>query len=861
MTENNKITTDNRQHTTDIYMPKLVIDDREIEVAPGTKVIEAAEELGIMIPRFCYHPALGSVGACRVCAVKFLQGPFKGVQMSCMVEAQDGMVVSTTDKEAVDFRKYVIEWLMLHHPHDCPVCDEGGHCLLQDMTVAGGHGIRRYLGNKRTYADQYLGPLLQHEMNRCIHCYRCARFYQEFSGYRDLGAMQNANRTYFGRFKDGVLESPFAGNLSDICPTGVYTDKPSRFFGRRWDYERSPSLCMNCSLGCHTVVSCRYRKVVRQEARFSKSVNGYFICDRGRYGFFYAGLEQRPRRAIVDGEAVAVDQAVDALKQRLKTVKNRVGAQAVTCAGSSRSSLETLAMLKRVCQANGWPPPAYFADTAITRKVKSAVARLDSELVVSLREIESADFIAVLGADAINEAPMLALAMRQARRDNAAVAVIDPRPIFLPFEFEHLPAKLDEVNGCLGALIKTAIDPAVLKEQEAFGRKFYADLPPIEQLKPSQQEKVSFLAEKLRTSQRPIIVCATETVRQQTPALAADAALLLQAAGKQAGLFYLMPGANAFAAGLLSDETASFEALIGEIEKGSIKGLILVESNPFWNFPDRQRLEKAMGHLDLLVVMDYMNSEAAQNAHIFLPTTTMYESGGVYINQEARVQVAQPAYRGGMPITLSGGGNHPPRAYDTGNPDNEPASARQLLAYLIDDGLGKQPAAKDLQAGIWTWLTETEVGLKNLGAIEEIPDEGVRLYREPDFTIRFLNETPSVGPVRDDRLELITVERAFGTEELSSCSECLSDLVESLCIFMCRTDAKELNLAAGDKVSVELHGGTLDVNLRIADNMAAGTLVIPRYKALEWQKMGTGQKWIRKDRIRKVGQADNFFPE
>jgi NADH-quinone oxidoreductase subunit G len=834
-------------------MPKLIIDDREIEVAPGTKVIEAAEKLGIMIPRFCYHPALGSVGACRVCAVKFLQGPFKGVQMSCMVEAQDGMVVSTTDKEAVDFRKYVIEWLMLHHPHDCPVCDEGGHCLLQDMTVSGGHGIRRYLGNKRTYADQYLGPLLQHEMNRCIHCYRCSRFYQEFCGYQDLGVMQSANRIYFGRFKDGILKSPFAGNLSDICPTGVYTDKPSRFFGRRWDYERSPSLCMNCSLGCHTVVSCHYREIIRQEARFSKSVNGYFICDRGRYGFFYADLEQRPRRAIVDGEAVTVDQALDALKQRLKTVMNRAGAQAVACAGSSRSGLETLAMLKRVCQANGWPPPAYFTDTAITRKVKSAVARLDSELMVSLREIESADFIAVLGTDAINEAPMLALAMRQAQRNNATVAVIDPRPIFLPFEFEHLPAKLDEVNDCLEALIKAAVAPAALKEQEASGRKFYANLPPIEELAPSHQERVSLLAEKLRTSRRPIIVCATETVRQQTPALASDAALLLQAAGKQAGLFYLMPGANAFAAGLLSDETASFEALIGEIEKGSINGLIVVESNPFWNFPDRQRLQNAMGHLDLIVVMDYMNSEAAQNAHIFLPTTTLYESGGVYINQEARVQVAQPAYRGGIPIALSGGGNHPPRAYDTGTPGNEPTAARQLLAYLIDDGSGMQPAGEDLQAGIWSWLAETEAGFKDLGAIEEIPDAGVRFYREPDFTGRFSNETPSVGPVRDDRLELITVERAFGTEELSCCSACLADLVESPCILMCRTDARELSLAAGDKVSLELDGGTLDANLQIADNMAAGTLVIPRHKALGWQKIGAGQTWIRKDRIRKVG--------
>ena len=184
-------------------MPKLKIDGIEVEVPKGMKVIEAAERLDIIIPRFCYHHSLGSVGACRLCAVKFLDGPVKGIQMSCMVDAQDGMVVSTTDDEAVDFRRHVIEWLMMNHPHDCPVCDEGGHCLLQDMTVAGGHGLRRYLGKKRTYPDQDLGVFVQHEMNRCIHCWRCRRFYQEFAGYRDLGAMQIANHTYFGRYKDG----------------------------------------------------------------------------------------------------------------------------------------------------------------------------------------------------------------------------------------------------------------------------------------------------------------------------------------------------------------------------------------------------------------------------------------------------------------------------------------------------------------------------------------------------------------------------------------------------------------------------------------------------------------------------------
>ena len=481
-------------------MPKIVIDDQEIEVAPGTKVIEAAAQLGIMIPRFCYHPALGSVGACRVCAVKFLQGPVKGVQMSCMIEAKDDMVVSTTDKEAVDFRKHVIEWLMLNHPHDCPVCDEGGHCLLQDMTVSGGHGIRRYPGNKRTYPDQYLGPLVQHEMNRCIHCYRCSRYYQEFTGYRDLGVMRNASHTYFGRFQDGILESPFTGNLSDICPTGVYTDKPSRFFGRRWDYQRSPSVCINCCLGCHTVANVRYREVKRQEARFSKDVNGHFICDRGRYGFFYANLESRPRSARVDGQEVLWDQAVQAAKNKLAQIIRDAGPSAVAAAGSPRSSLETQAMLKHLCRINGWPNPVFFMDPALTTRVKTSIARLESELTVPLSEVEKADYILAVGVDPVNEAPMLALAMRQARRNGAGAAVLDPRPVSMPLDFVHLPAALDDLSFHLSALIKGSLDRDIATRLGQKAAEFY-DAAAADHLSTSPQgELIAAVIHDLRKS-------------------------------------------------------------------------------------------------------------------------------------------------------------------------------------------------------------------------------------------------------------------------------------------------------------------------------------------------------------------------
>ena len=349
-------------------MPRLIIDEREIEVEEGTKVIDAAERLGIVIPRFCYHEALGSVGACRMCAVKFLQGPFKGVQMSCMIDARDGMVVSTTDDEAVQFRKRVIELLMMNHPLDCPVCDEGGQCLLQDETVSGGHGMRRFPGLKRTYHDQYLGPYIRHEMNRCIHCYRCSRFYQEFTGYRDLGALQIGSRMYFGRFSDGSLESPFSGNLVDICPTGVYTDKTARFKLRRWDLQRAPSICNQCSLGCATVANGHYRGVMRVEARFNSDVNGYFLCDAGRFGFSYAnggsGRRDRPLSPMIAGVPASGPAALAAAREALESIEAKYGSAAVAAVGSRRNSLESQCMLDLVCKTRGFRGPAFFTDPA-----------------------------------------------------------------------------------------------------------------------------------------------------------------------------------------------------------------------------------------------------------------------------------------------------------------------------------------------------------------------------------------------------------------------------------------------------------------------------------------------------------------
>ncbi|HZE20776.1 MAG TPA: molybdopterin-dependent oxidoreductase, partial [Desulfobaccales bacterium] len=625
-------------------MPKLTIDHRQIEVPEGTNVLEASEKLGIIVPRFCYHPAMGSIGACRVCAVMFLEGPVKGLEMSCMVEAQDGLVVSTTHPDAMEFRRYVIEWLMLNHPLDCPVCDEGGHCLLQDETVSGGHSIRRYLGPKRTYHNQDLGLFIEHEMNRCIQCWRCHRFYQDFTGYRDFGAMQIGNRIYYGRYKSGPLETPFAGNLIDVCPTGVFVDKPSLHKGRRWNFERGPSLCLHCSLGCNIVGSARYRGMMRLESRINDAVNGYFVCDRGRYGFSYANHPERPRQGRRDDQEVPWEEAIQAAAAGLARITKEYGPEAVACVGGTRSSLETQGALKLFCHTHGWRDPQFFWNPGLERKVQAAVARLDNRLAVSMGEIDTADFIVAVGADPVNEAPMSALALRQAARQGAKVVVLDPRPVFLPCEFEALPVHPGELETALGVLVKGALSDDQVNELEDKAHKFYQALPDKYPGGSAIASRITELAENLQKSQKPVIVCGTDIVRETTLGQAADLILLLKSAGKEARLFYLFPGANAFGAGLVSapensgaagkspaarwpwgsaalgepmgpgQAALSAEAILEGIDQDQIKALVLVENDPFWAFYDAERLAAALKRLELLIVLDYLPSPTLERA-------------------------------------------------------------------------------------------------------------------------------------------------------------------------------------------------------------------------------------------------------
>lgn len=300
-------------------MPKCVIDGREVEFTPGQNLIEVAKKASIEIPFFCYHPGLSVVAQCRMCAVEVEKMP--KLQTACSTVATEGMVVKTNSPRVLQAKKSTMEFLLINHPLDCPICDKSGECDLQDNSYNHGDAYSRYTEERRTYLDLDMGPVIKKNMNRCIHCTRCIRFGTEIAGIHEMVALKRGNNTEITTIDGRPLETDYAGNYSDICPTGSLTVKDFRFKKRVWFLKKTPTVCEGCSRGCNMEIHQDANVVYRCVPRENMEVNKYWLCDEGRFNFHYIHDEQRlvePQIHAAEGLkatdwGTAIDQAKAAL--------------------------------------------------------------------------------------------------------------------------------------------------------------------------------------------------------------------------------------------------------------------------------------------------------------------------------------------------------------------------------------------------------------------------------------------------------------------------------------------------------------------------------------------------------------------
>ncbi len=401
----------------------LVVDGVEVTAEDGEMLVDAAKGGDVEIPVFCYEPKLGGpVGACRMCLVE-IEGIPK-LQTGCSTPVRDGMVVYTRTDRVIEAQRAVVEFLLVNHPLDCPVCDKGGECPLQDIALGWGPGRSRVTEPKRHFRKPMpLSPLVRIDRERCILCYRCVRFSQDVAEDEQLQLLERGASTYVGTFDDHPYIAPFHGNIIELCPVGALTSEAYRFRARPWEIEDSGSICTLCPSQCNVKFTVRDERVERVLARDNEDVDAGWLCDKGRFGFQMIAAEDRIVEPRVGGSRAGWDAALDATAERLRAA----GPRAAAIVGGQTSNEEGY-LVQRIVRALGSPSVTTIdeLDAALARDLAAP------ELAASVGDLDTAESILVLGTDPLNSMPILDLRIRRAvRHGRTRLVVASERPTAL----------------------------------------------------------------------------------------------------------------------------------------------------------------------------------------------------------------------------------------------------------------------------------------------------------------------------------------------------------------------------------------------------------------------------------------------
>ncbi len=423
-------------------MPKLTINGIEIEVEKGTSILQAAEQLGIEIPRFCYHDKLSVPANCRMCLVEVTPGPPKPAA-SCAMACGEGMVVQTESEMVKKARKGVMEMLLINHPLDCPICDQGGECDLQDQAMAYGFDRSRFHENKRAVPDKELGPLIKTSMNRCINCTRCVRFAEEIAGTPVLGQFHRGEEAEIGTFIDQLVKTELSGNLVDVCPVGALTSKPYAFKARPWELRKTETIDVHDALGANIRVDVRGREVMRVLPRLHEDINEEWIDDRTRYAYdgLQAGRIDRPYiRDEKSGKLVEAswDEAFAVIAARMKGIH---GVEIAALAGDL-ADLESMVVLKDFLGYRGSPHLDCRTDGSNFDVSERAGYLFNS----TIAGIDKADAIILVGTNPRHEAALLNARIRRAHLERRVKIYVVGEAVDLTYPYTHLGNDMDALE-------------------------------------------------------------------------------------------------------------------------------------------------------------------------------------------------------------------------------------------------------------------------------------------------------------------------------------------------------------------------------------------------------------------------------
>ncbi len=580
-------------------MPKITINDMAIDVEPGTSILQAAEQLGVEIPRFCYHDKLSVPANCRMCLVEVEGGPPKPVA-SCAMACGEGMVVKTESPMVKKARKGVMEMLLINHPLDCPICDQGGECDLQDQAVAYGFDRSRYHEEKRSVKDKDLGPLVGTIMTRCINCTRCVRFAEEIAGTPVLGQFGRGEDAEIGTFIDQLVETELSGNLVDICPVGALTSKPYKFKARAWELKKTESIDVHDALGCNIRVDSRGREVMRILPRLNEDINEEWIDDRARYSYDGLAKGRIDRPYIRDEESGKLREADWAeafahIKTKLSGIKgeniaalagNLVDVEAMT---AMKDLMVSLGSANIDCRTDGG---LFHTDDRASYLFNSTIAGIDE-----------ADAILLVGVNPRHEASLINARIRKNWMEKKIPVSLIGEEVDLTYPYFHAGTKPDDLTKMVkefAGKVK-AKKPMMIIGSGVFQRE---DGLAVHAMLHDAAEKLGVIADDWNGFN-----------------------VLHQAASRVGGLdidFLPQKGGK------------DFVNIIAGSKDGNIQALFLLGADEF-------NARVNIGWKTFVVYQGHHGDHAAQRADVVLPSAAYTEKDGIYVNTEGRPQMARRA--------------------------------------------------------------------------------------------------------------------------------------------------------------------------------------------------------------------------
>jgi NADH-quinone oxidoreductase subunit G len=594
-------------------MPIVTIDDKQVEVAAGSTVMDAAREAGVYIPHFCYHKKLSIAASCRMCLVEVEKMP-RPVP-ACATPVADGMVVKSHSEKAVEAQKGVMEFLLINHPLDCPICDQGGECLLQDVAMGYGGVASRYDEPKRVVKEKNLGPLVATDMTRCIHCSRCVRFGQEIAGQMELGMPGRGEHTEVMPYLESQVTSELSGNVIDLCPVGALTSKPFRFNARPWELSRRKTVSPHDGLGSNLAIHVKGKQVYRTTPVDNEAINECWLADRDRYSYEAINTADRLLAPTVKegGNRVEVDwrKALAQAAGSLKVIRDAHGGNAIGFIASPRQTVEELYLFQKLARALG-------SDSIETRLDRADFSgQLDGVewLGMPVAELSALDRVLLVGSSVRKEQPLIAQRLRQAVKKGGQLNVVHVADDALNC---RVNAKLiAKPSGLVDALAKVA---KALQEAGADT----GDVPNV-----TVTEAARAAAASLMSGERKAVLLGAVAQQHVNAAeLHALAKNIAKATGATLG--FLLDAANAVGAGVVGCRSGSAFA-------EPKKAYVILGAEPEVEAWNTAQARQALAAAELVIVLSPFKT-ATDAAHVLLPIAAYAENAGSYVSMEGRLQ-------------------------------------------------------------------------------------------------------------------------------------------------------------------------------------------------------------------------------